>query len=508
MANQWFYKHEGEKFGPVSTEQLKSLAAAMRISPADLIWKDGMAEWASAARLKGLFPDRAADQAASASNASPEAAQPERSAPDAPGTAAVGPQTFGDRLKAAGTLATKQATRAKLVTLTLPNAYKTLGRHIEKTETFKREYPELFEQYTALRAEMSSLAGAAAARPATAGFKAKVRATAVAAKEMAQNKRTDHRISQVLVELGKTAFERNGERSGPAEIVGSISEVLSRIQTLDAAIARLSESERGRSLTPERMLFRCIAALTMIVTASAIYLVLHSSKAPNKAAGTDMSLSALPGLSSSIKSELTSTHHKAASPGTPAHSTDHEVVDLPKQTLADPVTTESLSYDLNPTGAYQQMDALTKQLSTAPQVFRFYIVTRLDDNSYEIAWTDWNWNPTNGDHALLKTVFKTFSSNGKAQMAMQLDGSETVHLDNGFDKSLSVFREAVSDSGTRALTDNEVDEQRTRIMKRISTSEQIMRASLVDRTGGSDRRQQPQISGGVQGALAVGGVPR
>src|SRR5262249_298739 len=60
MASTWYYAQGGQQFGPVSSRQLKRLAAGGQLRPTDLIWKDGMADWTPALKLKGLF--RAAEQ--------------------------------------------------------------------------------------------------------------------------------------------------------------------------------------------------------------------------------------------------------------------------------------------------------------------------------------------------------------------------------------------------------------------------------------------------------------
>ena len=56
MADQWHYSVAGENKGPVSSSELKKLASAGKLSRTDLIWKDGMANWAPAGKVKGLFP--------------------------------------------------------------------------------------------------------------------------------------------------------------------------------------------------------------------------------------------------------------------------------------------------------------------------------------------------------------------------------------------------------------------------------------------------------------------
>ena len=55
MANEWYYTESGARHGPVSTDELKRLAAEGLLAPTELIWKPGMPEWTPASRAKGLF---------------------------------------------------------------------------------------------------------------------------------------------------------------------------------------------------------------------------------------------------------------------------------------------------------------------------------------------------------------------------------------------------------------------------------------------------------------------
>lgn len=71
MAAQWYYTKGEERQGPVSSEELKSLAQSGALAPEDLVWKEGMDEWRPAASLKGLFGEGAA--AASGEIAAPPA---------------------------------------------------------------------------------------------------------------------------------------------------------------------------------------------------------------------------------------------------------------------------------------------------------------------------------------------------------------------------------------------------------------------------------------------------
>ena len=55
MAAEWHYSNDGQEHGPVSASVLKNLAKSGALLPSDLIWKEGMAEWTPAGKVKGLF---------------------------------------------------------------------------------------------------------------------------------------------------------------------------------------------------------------------------------------------------------------------------------------------------------------------------------------------------------------------------------------------------------------------------------------------------------------------
>lgn len=53
---EWYYQGPaGKRMGPVSADELRKLAAAGRIRPDDLVWHEGLTEWAAARGVKGLF---------------------------------------------------------------------------------------------------------------------------------------------------------------------------------------------------------------------------------------------------------------------------------------------------------------------------------------------------------------------------------------------------------------------------------------------------------------------
>ncbi|GEM_PF-2016863 len=54
---EWHYTIDGQPAAkPVSAAQLKQLAISGQLKPTDLVWQEGMLEWAPAGSIKGLFP--------------------------------------------------------------------------------------------------------------------------------------------------------------------------------------------------------------------------------------------------------------------------------------------------------------------------------------------------------------------------------------------------------------------------------------------------------------------
>jgi predicted RNA-binding Zn-ribbon protein involved in translation (DUF1610 family) len=59
MASRWFCQCGDVRHGPLSASQLKALAQSGQLTPADEVWKEGMASRVPAYRVKGLFPEPA-----------------------------------------------------------------------------------------------------------------------------------------------------------------------------------------------------------------------------------------------------------------------------------------------------------------------------------------------------------------------------------------------------------------------------------------------------------------
>ncbi|HQE28034.1 MAG TPA: AIM24 family protein, partial [Phycisphaerae bacterium] len=63
---EWYYAKGNQQLGPVTTQELQAMAADGRLSPEDLVWKEGLADWTPAGRVQGLFRKNASRALAAA----------------------------------------------------------------------------------------------------------------------------------------------------------------------------------------------------------------------------------------------------------------------------------------------------------------------------------------------------------------------------------------------------------------------------------------------------------
>jgi hypothetical protein len=55
MAADWYVSINGERRGPLSPKDIRSLAASGQLKREDHVWKEGLADWVLATEVKGLF---------------------------------------------------------------------------------------------------------------------------------------------------------------------------------------------------------------------------------------------------------------------------------------------------------------------------------------------------------------------------------------------------------------------------------------------------------------------
>jgi hypothetical protein len=93
VAVQWYYSRDGERYGPLTGEQLKQMAGTGELQPADLVWNETLSDWVPATRIKGLFPKAGSPSQSSPSQlgAAPPTGAPPQAAPAGPQVAATDP---------------------------------------------------------------------------------------------------------------------------------------------------------------------------------------------------------------------------------------------------------------------------------------------------------------------------------------------------------------------------------------------------------------------------------
>lgn len=282
MAEQWHYSKDNQQHGPVSAARLKELAASGELAPTDLVWKNGMADWQPAAKLKGLFPNRSSvapsSSSATAPPVPPPAVSPNVHTGSVPVEQSASTPGLGDRLRVflgtaqeAGRLVAKQTERAKVAKVTLPAAFRALGKEIFEARRFESEFPQHFQRLDSLKSELEAIQSRAAESPSPSTFTGKAKGAAKTAKVTAQTKSVELKVASAYTDLGKQTFHSHAEASGPEAVVRPVMDALARLESLDAEIAVLSEKGSGSWITPKRL------AVGGIATAAIILVIIGSS---------------------------------------------------------------------------------------------------------------------------------------------------------------------------------------------------------------------------------------
>ncbi len=261
---EWHYVKDGTQHGPVSSSDLEALATSGELSPSDLIWQEGMANWKSAGKFKGLFPEinssNDADQKPSTptTNANTPSTEPEP----------IGKRSLIGTAKSAAQFATNKAERTKLTSLTLPSLYQALGRHCYSSQQYRDEFTELFQKLDQIQSSITEIASREQPTTKTLGDKAK--AIGGQAMQAVESKKLSLRLSSLLGSLGQVVYEKHGEKSGPQDLAKPIHDTLTRISTLDHELKTLSTTESGLGVNAKQtvmgILFHpAIALLSMLM---------------------------------------------------------------------------------------------------------------------------------------------------------------------------------------------------------------------------------------------------
>jgi hypothetical protein len=54
--SDWYYAQDGQQKGPIASSALRQLAQSGALRPGDMVWREGMSQWATANSIPNLFP--------------------------------------------------------------------------------------------------------------------------------------------------------------------------------------------------------------------------------------------------------------------------------------------------------------------------------------------------------------------------------------------------------------------------------------------------------------------
>lgn len=168
---------------------------------------------------------------------------------------------------AAAKLIAAKAEQTKLTTLTLPAAYRELGKDCVQNKRHLEGNEALTTPLQGVLAESKALKEAAASQPVATSLTDKAKAAGKQAADVARQKSLSMRRDSLLVDLGKAIFEQQRDQSGPERIVQPIHEALARLSKLGDDITQLSSVGAGSWVTPKRLII-AVTALLAIGTAS------------------------------------------------------------------------------------------------------------------------------------------------------------------------------------------------------------------------------------------------
>lgn len=222
MPSVWFYQSSGEQHGPISSSELKQLAASGKLLPVDQVKKGGMEKWQPASRVKGLtFGEQPRE------DASPKQLKDELN-------------RLAVTTRSAGSLVTKQTTKAKLVNVTLPKAYRELGEEIYGKSEHRDEFPVLYSGIDEVNQTLSQLSNKSSEASPDETLSGRANALFDSAKRGVNRTIVEQRRSKLLGDLGRAAYEKYGASAGTNGPV--IKETLTQIELLGTETAELSKS--------------------------------------------------------------------------------------------------------------------------------------------------------------------------------------------------------------------------------------------------------------------------
>lgn len=165
--------------------------------------------------------------------------------------------------KAAIELVTKQMVKVKLATFTLPSLYRPLGEYCYNSAISRTDFLSQFEQIDKVKTELA-ITNQQTPPPIQPSLITKLKALLTKVTKAVQSRMLFRKQSLLFTNLGKVAFEKQGESSGPENLAAPVRDTLGRIQSLESEISRLNSQSKGDWITPKRLAIAGVAFLLLV----------------------------------------------------------------------------------------------------------------------------------------------------------------------------------------------------------------------------------------------------
>ncbi len=159
----------------------------------------------------------------------------------------------------------KQAELAELVHIVLPGAYRALGSQVADAGLYCDEFAEIYQQIAQLREEISLLNTPGPSQSNVAQPAAQARSLAQTTQQMFLIQSLKLKMLDAFGELGRAAFERYGEQSGPQELIRPIQHGRAQVERLEAEIAQLSGARYRPFYARKRFVAAGLAIVAVVI---------------------------------------------------------------------------------------------------------------------------------------------------------------------------------------------------------------------------------------------------
>lgn len=165
---------------------------------------------------------------------------------------------------AASKMVAMQAEKTKLNTLTLPAAYRALGKDCLQQKRHLLCASEQTDQLRSVLDEIKQLSEIAVGQDAPQSFTDRAKAAGKQALDVARTKQLGMKRDSLIANIGKAIYSTHGDKSGPVELVAPIGLALARVSEIEAEIGQQSQVGKGTFVTPKRMLIAAAVAVVLL----------------------------------------------------------------------------------------------------------------------------------------------------------------------------------------------------------------------------------------------------